>query len=79
MISTHDYVGNPTDEQKAFCEKIREAFKAVESVIPDYTEVVDRTFSRRCFLLARTHLEIAAMYSIKGVVFEGKEVKGYGA
>lgn len=76
MISTHDYVSDITDEQKAACEKVREACKLVEQVILErFTK--DRGFHNRCYAEARTHLEAACMYAIKGIVFEGKEVIGY--
>lgn len=78
MISTHDYVGDITDEQKAYCEKLREAFKLVESVIMEHPANKERNFSSRCFAMARTHCEQASMYAIKGTVFDGKEVYGYG-
>lgn len=80
MLSTHDYVSGDqvSDEAKTYCEKVREAFKLVESVLLEHPANLSRDFSARCFALARTHLETACMYSIKGIVFDGKEVYGYG-
>lgn len=78
MLSTHDYVGDISDEQKAYCEKVREAFKLVEAVILEHPSNMDRDFSARCLALARTKLEEACMYTIKATVFHGKEVVGYG-
>lgn len=79
MISTHDYVSDISDAQKQYCDDLREGFRALEQLILSHPAAADRNFTARCLATARTHLEIACMYALKGTVFEGKEVIGYGA
>jgi len=74
MISTHDYVSDITDEQKYSCEIARNLFKEVEKLIKALPCHGKRSFSDRCTAIAETHLEIACMYTIKAIAFDGKEV-----
>jgi hypothetical protein len=74
MISTHDYITDVTPEQAKLCELTRTKFKEIETLFRDFPFSGDRTFSDRCLNKAKTDLETACMFAIKGIVFAGKDV-----
>lgn len=74
-MSTHDYIGKLTPEMQDTCDATREYFRIIENFILALPGIGSRSFSDRCYSLARTKLEEACMFAIKGIVFEGKEVK----
>jgi hypothetical protein len=63
-VSPFDY-RKPSEEQLGRIETIRSAFKEVSSVL-DFDCPNSRSLST-----ARTHLEIACMFAVRSVVFEG--------
>ncbi len=75
--STHDYIGELTDDQRSRCESVRERCKELENLLMGFPSFGSRSFSSRCIAESRTCLEAASQMAIKSIVFEGKKVKGY--
>lgn len=75
--STHDYIGSLTEEQTRRCETVRSFCRDFETMLRSWPESQGRSFSARCVNTACTELERAAMYAIKAICFENKNVVGY--
>ncbi len=75
IFSTHEYIGSMDEEQQKRCADLRGVFMELENIIRHQKERGLRTFSDRCLSIALSKLEEASMYTIKAVVFEGKNVR----